>query len=100
MQSCKKKCTSDLALTRKSYPGCRPGIGPLHPTHPSSVVNIEPEPSRCSLGHERPQGGTRPQPLVGRTRHPDSKVRGANMGPIWGRQDPGGPHVGPMNFAI
>ena len=29
---------------------------------------------------------------------PDSKVHGANMGPIWGRQDPGGPHVGPMNF--
>ena len=22
------------------------------------------------------------------------------MGPIWGRQDRGGPHVGPMNFAI
>ena len=22
------------------------------------------------------------------------------MGPICGRQDPGGPHVGPMNFAI
>ena len=31
---------------------------------------------------------------------PDSKVHGANMGPIWGRQDPGGPHVGPMNFAV
>ena len=31
---------------------------------------------------------------------PDSKVHGANMGPIWGRQDPGGPFVGPMNFAI
>ena len=31
---------------------------------------------------------------------PDSKVHGANMGPIWGRQDPGGPNVGPMNFAI
>ena len=31
---------------------------------------------------------------------PDSKVHGANMGPIWDRQDPGGPHVGPMNFAI
>ena len=31
---------------------------------------------------------------------PDSKVHGANKGPIWGRQDPGGPHVGPMNFAI
>ena len=27
-------------------------------------------------------------------------VNGANMGPIWGRQDPGGPHDGPMNFAI
>ena len=31
---------------------------------------------------------------------PDSKVRGANVGPTWGRQDPGGPHVGHMNFAI
>ena len=31
---------------------------------------------------------------------PDSKVHWANMGPTWGRQDPGGPHVGPMNFAI
>ena len=30
---------------------------------------------------------------------PNSKVYGANMGPTWGRQDPGGPHVGPMNFA-
>ena len=30
----------------------------------------------------------------------DSKVHGANMGPIWGRQDPGGPYIGPMNFAI
>ena len=32
--------------------------------------------------------------------YPDSKIYGANMGPIWGRQDPGGPHVGLMNFAI
>ena len=31
---------------------------------------------------------------------PDRKVHGANMGPIWGWQDPGGPHVGPMNLAI
>ena len=30
----------------------------------------------------------------------DSKVHGTNMGPIWGQQDPGRPHVGPMNFAI
>ena len=27
----------------------------------------------------------------------DSKVRGANMGPIWGRQEIGRPHVGPYN---
>ena len=33
-------------------------------------------------------------------KHPDSKVHGANMEPIWGRQDPGGPHVGPVKFAI
>ena len=31
---------------------------------------------------------------------PDNKVHGADMGPIWGRQDPGGPHVGPMNNVI
>ena len=31
---------------------------------------------------------------------PDSKIHGANMGPIWGQQDPGGPHVGPINFVI
>ena len=30
---------------------------------------------------------------------PHNKVHGANMGPIWGRRDPGGPHVGPMSFA-
>ena len=32
--------------------------------------------------------------------NPDSKVHGANMGSIWGRQDPGGPHAGPVNFSI
>ena len=31
---------------------------------------------------------------------PDNKVHGADMGPIWGRQDPDGPHGSPMNFAI
>ena len=31
---------------------------------------------------------------------PESKFRGANVGPIWGRQDPGEHHVGTMNFAI
>ena len=33
-------------------------------------------------------------------RFPDSKVHGANIGPIRGRQDPCWPHVGPMNFVI
>ena len=33
-------------------------------------------------------------------KYPDTNVHGANMGPIWGHQDPGGPHVGPMNLAI
>ena len=28
---------------------------------------------------------------------PDSQVHGANMRPILGRQDPGVPHVGPMD---
>ena len=31
---------------------------------------------------------------------PDSKVYRAIMGPTSGRQDPGEPHVGPMNLAI
>ena len=31
---------------------------------------------------------------------PDSKVHGAIMESIWGRQDPGGLHVGPVKFAI
>ena len=29
-----------------------------------------------------------------------NKVHGPIMGPIWGRQDPYGPHVGPMNFTL
>ena len=32
--------------------------------------------------------------------NPDSKVHGANMGPTWGWQNPGGPHVGHVNLAI
>ena len=34
------------------------------------------------------------------SQYPDTKVHGVNVGPVWGRQDPGGPHVGPMNLAI
>ena len=29
---------------------------------------------------------------------PDSKVHGASMGPVWGRQDPGGLHVDPWTL--
>ena len=32
--------------------------------------------------------------------NPDFNVHGANMGPIWGRQDPGGPHVVPVNLVF
>ena len=32
--------------------------------------------------------------------NPDNKDYGANMGPIWDRQDPDVPHVGPTDFAI
>ena len=31
---------------------------------------------------------------------PDINFHGDNVGPIRGQQDPGGPHVGHMNFAI
>ena len=34
------------------------------------------------------------------TRCRDSKVHGANMGPIWVLPAPDGPHVGPMNLFI
>ena len=32
--------------------------------------------------------------------HPWQQGSWGQHGPIWGRQDPGGPHVGPMNIAI
>ena len=43
--------------------------------------------SRVNSGYWLSQ---RKEPLLRNA--PDSKVHGANMGPIWGRQDPGGPH--------
>ena len=46
----------------------------------------------CSIYH--------PGLLLARRSFPHNKVHGANTGPTRGRQDPGGPHVGPMNFAI
>ena len=38
--------------------------------------------------------------LATETTAPGSKVHVPNMGPIWGREDPGGPHVGPIHLAI
>ena len=32
--------------------------------------------------------------------YPDSKIYWVNMGPTWGRQVPGGPYIGHVNFAI
>ena len=32
--------------------------------------------------------------------NPDNMIRETYMGPIWGRQDPGLLHGGPMNLAI
>ena len=41
------------------------------------------------------------EPIMTQFTDPDSKVHGANItGPIRHREDPGGSHVGPMNFAI
>ena len=52
-----------------------------------------PEPMMTKWCYFMPQGHTK-------ISNPDSKLHRANMGPIWGWQDPGGPHIGPMNFAI
>ena len=38
--------------------------------------------------------------LVPKSTYPDSKVYGANMGPIWALSARDGPHVGPMNLTI
>ena len=51
----------------------------------------------CRKGTRITNGITK---LVDDLEYPDSKVHGANMGPTWGRQDPGGPHVDPMNLGI
>ena len=64
----------------------------------SSPIN----PQSCRIGTQWPLYGFECSlaVLVQIHDNPNSKVHGANMGPIWGRQDPGGLHVGPMNFAL
>ena len=53
-----------------------------------------------STGHQRFSIDFHSHPGTNQCSSSIGKVRGANMWPIWGRQDPGGPHVGPMNFVI
>ena len=48
------------------------------------------EPHRLSTGFQE----------ISRVTLPDSKVHGANVGPIWVLSAPDGPHVGPTNLAI
>ena len=36
--------------------------------------------------------------IISSGNYPDNKVHGANMGPIWGRQDPGGPMLAPWTL--
>ena len=67
----------------------------LSTSRESSVVYVYYLPIECDLARTWTESGS----SLSRNR-PDSKFHGANMGPIWDRQDPGGPHVGPMNFAI
>ena len=54
----------------------------------------------AEMGQTHYRDGNHNASDINQRKYPDSKVHGANMGPIWGRQDPGGPQVGPMNFAI
>ena len=72
--------------------------------HVVTDIICEPVCNKCSLGvcllsstiERKCRLNSTPQEKIA----PDSKIHGAYMGPIWGRQDPGGHHVGPMNFAI
>ena len=57
-------------------------------------------PSNICLYTKEQAVRTMEQSACGQQCVPDSKVHGANMGPIWGRQDPGGLYVGPMNLAV
>ena len=65
------------------------------------LSDIETTPATCSIEYPPKK---HPKLLSGQNLFfhniPDSKVHGTNMGPIWGRQDPGGPHSGPMKFAV
>ena len=51
--------------------------------------------------YEKAENSMNTKPLTINTENiPDSKVHGANVGPTWGREDPGEPHVGHRKLAI
>ena len=65
----------------------------------STWRNVSPSCCKCGI-HPRQHGRMFWCICCLAVNSPDRKVHGSNMGPFWGRQDSGGPHVGPMNFAI
>ena len=69
------------------------------PLELESIMKLTPNNASYILGCDD-TGGCKIMVDMGDIDNPESKVHGANMGPIWGRQNPGGPYVGPMNFAI
>ena len=69
-----------------------------HTLHPSDLLKKKSVLPPYNLQVERSFHHTRE--IIRDLAAPDSKVHETNVGPIWGRQDPGGPHVGPMTFAI
>ena len=107
-QKWNKSSHSMMTLFRRSFlnGGSMASYMLLHITcifdvEPGLHRSMHPHCNDWSSGHpgvkstdQRDIQGTHPPALN------DSKVLGAIMGPIWGREDPGGPHVGPMNFAI
>ena len=94
--SFKKICLKKTAA--KWWPFClgpnvdnSPVVGEFrsHHAHVTCMGSYLDVPSWCTRGHADPM-----------VTFSDSKVHWANMGPTWGRQAPGGPHVGYMNLAI
>ena len=84
---------------------CRPTLAPCRPHKPcyleyDAISGPRDDPRNC---HSQEQDDGKPADGKGNNNsenYPDSKVHGANMEPIWDRQGPGGPHVGPMNLSI
>ena len=91
--------SSGLLFTKEtaSYRYRNLHFNPKMVQRPSEIYNKIPLPvRRRQLSKYR----SSPVAIWYRSMLPDSKVQGANMGRIWGRQDQDGPHIGPMNFTV